>query len=112
MEVKTVTFNYEKIKIARSDERTRFCCETDVQNCLYLFFFDSKCYYIGETSDSLKERCFAHTPKHITKDWFKICNKVIIIKLNDELGDIERRAIEASFILSYKSAGHPLANKK
>ena len=112
MEVITISFDCEKVKKACSKERKTFCSNIDVENCVYLFFGKSKCCYIGETGDSLKKRCFTHTPKHITKDWFGNCDKVIIIKLDDELGDIERRALEATFILSYKSAGHPLANKK
>lgn len=39
-------------------------------------------------------------------------DKVVIIQLEDELGDIERHALESSFILAYKSAGHPLQSEK
>ena len=112
MEIKTISFDYREVKKANSEKRKKFCNDIDVENCVYLFFGKSKCYYIGETGDSLKKRCFTNTPKHITREWFDNCDQVIIIKLDNELGDIERRALEATFILSYKSAGHPLANKK
>ena len=61
MDVTTVHFDSTKVKKARSKERDAFCNNINVGNCVYLFFGKSKCYYIGETSDSLKKRCFTHT---------------------------------------------------
>ena len=112
MEVFTINFNSSEVKKSYSDKRKAFNRQTNISNIVYLFFENDNCYYIGETKASLYDRCFVNTPCHIDTDWFSMCNKVIIIKLDDELGDIERRALEATFILSYKSAGHPLANKK
>ena len=112
MIVSTVEFEPKDVKKAHSKERELFRKNTDINNVLYLFFGDDKCYYIGETSVSLYDRCFVNTPKYSEKDWFDKCNKIVIIKLDDELGSIERTALESSFILAYKSAGHPLQNEK
>ena len=112
MDVTTVHFDSTKVKNAYSKERADFKTQINISNIIYLFFGQDKCYYIGETDASLSQRCYDNTPRHIDANWFNNCDKVILIKLDNELGDIERRAIEATFILSYKSAGHPLANKK
>ena len=112
MITREITFEPSKVLKKRSKERKEFSEKTNLSNIIYFFFNEDKCQYIGETSKSLADRCFRNSPKHSKKEWFKECNKVIIIQLDTGLGDIERHALESSFILAYKSAGHPLQNEK
>lgn len=112
--MKTFEVEFDPLKAKKKDskERKEFKKKTGEKNIIYLFFGKDECYYIGESSKSLCDRCFTNTPEHSKKDWFDKCNRVVIIQLDDKIGDMERRALESIFILAYKSAGHPLQNKK
>ena len=107
-----ISFNPLDVQKGHSKARKDFNKQTNISNVLYFFFNNDICYYIGESAVSLHDRCFRNTPKHCKKEWFNKCNKVIIIQLDDKVGNIERHALESSFILAYKSAGHPLQNEK
>lgn len=112
--MKTTEIKFKPLEVQKSWSKARkeFRKSANLSNILYFFFNNDTCYYIGESSVSLNDRCFRNTPKHVKKEWFAKCNKVLIIQLDKKLGDIERRALESSFILAYKSAGHPLQNEK
>ena len=111
MLVKNIAFNAEKIKDSNSTEREAFKVNTQMRNIIYFFFSKKECVYVGETSCSLYDRCFTHTPKHSEKSWFNRCDEVFIIQFDNNFKGFERRAIEASFILAYKSAGYKIENK-
>ncbi len=112
MNTTEIIFNPLEVQKRWSKARKEFREKANLSNIIYFFFDNSECYYIGESSISLTDRCFKNTPKHSKKGWFNHCDKVVIIQLEDEFGDIERHALESSFILAYKSAGHPLQNEK
>lgn len=112
MKITEIKFNPLEVQKSWSKERKEFRTKANLSNIIYFFFDNDECYYIGESSISLNDRCFRNTPKHVKKEWFVKCNKVLIIQLDDKLGDIERHALESSFILAYKSAGHPIQNEK
>lgn len=112
--MKTVQFEFDaqKVKTDGSPEQEEFKNKTQDKNVIYFFLSGEECVYIGETGCSLCDRCFKNTPKHIDKDWFDKCNQALIIKLDDKVNGFARRAIEASFISVYKSAGYKIANKR
>ena len=113
MKVHSVDFNAKKILKKDEEEIKRFRKETNLTNIIYFFFTKrGKCTYIGESKKSLNHRCFKNTPPHIEKSWFKRCNNVVILKLDDDISDIARHTIEQVFILSYKASGHRLNNLK
>lgn len=108
MKLKTVRYNSSLLK-PRSAELKEFKKEiSDKGNIIYLFYKNSKCLYIGETSTSLEDRCYKNTPKHAKKIWFKQSNRIHIIKLDKKLDNIARQALESAFILSHR----PRYNKK
>jgi predicted GIY-YIG superfamily endonuclease len=101
MELKTVKYNYYCLN-------PEFKNEISVSNIIYLFYKNSDCLYIGETNTSLSDRCYRHTPKESDKPWFKEGNLIHIIKLDANIDNIARQALESSFILAYR----PKYNKK
>lgn len=112
MEFKIVEYSYPNILDKNKKDKTKFKNETSDSNIIYFFYQNDECKYIGESSKSLYERCFINTPKHQSRDFFKVCNKIYIIVLDKKIGGFERKAIEGMFILAFKYAGHQLENKE
>lgn len=112
--MKFVSFDYDptKVVVTGSEERKEFNGKTSDTNIVYFFYKDEQFLYIGESKNSLNDRCFTNSPKHSERDFFKTGNKIRIIVLDSRLGDFERQAIETNFILTFRSAGHPLKNEK
>ena len=103
------TIHYDSNKLIKDSEELKFFKESiSDKNVLYLFFKDNECFYIGETGSTLKAMCYTHSPKHHEKEWFKKCNTIKIILLDDYIDDIARGALESAFILAYR----PKYNKK
>lgn len=97
-----------KLKITVKKKR-KFVKKIELQkNIVYFSFHNDECLYIGETSSTLKERCYTHTPKESKETWFKEGNNIYIIELGDTIDNIARHTIEQVLILSYR----PKYNKK
>ncbi|HFC9206763.1 TPA: hypothetical protein ACF0PM_002222 [Clostridium perfringens] len=107
MKLKTVHYDANKL-IKGSEELEAFKESISDKNVLYLFFKDNECFYIGETSCTLKDRCYKNSKKHHEQEWFKECNTIHIIVLDDNIDDIARGTLESTFILAYR----PKYNKK
>ena len=84
----------------------------ELKNIVYFFYKDEECLYVGESSASLYERCFIHSPKEKKQKWFKEGNKIWIIQLDNQENELIttrcRRALEAMFIV----INHPKYNLK
>lgn len=93
----TLEHDYNTLDKAKFRQNTN-----NTKNCVYLFFRDNECLYIGETGVSLYERCYKNTPKHSEKPFFKEANTIHIIMLDDKIDDISRQTIEAVLIQSYR----------
>ena len=78
------------------------------KNILYFFYADDQCLYIGQTKNSLLDRCYKNTPKHSRAEWFSQANYVHIIQLDDNIDDIARKTIEGVFIATIR----PKQNKR
>ncbi|MFD0942923.1 hypothetical protein [Savagea faecisuis] len=107
MELKTVAYNYSEINNNQKIKK-KFKEDISVSHIIYLFYNGNECLYIGESCASLKDRCYTNTPKHTEKEWFKLSNKIHIIKLDECIDNIARQTLESTFILAYR----PKYNKK
>lgn len=102
MELKTIKYEYEEIQ-KEKEKLMEFKKFISISNIIYFFHKDNTCLYIGETRTSLMERCYKHTPKESEKPWFVEANTIHIIKLDKNIDDIARQALESSFILAYRT---------
>lgn len=107
MELKTVKYNAKEMK-PRSKVRKQFKNQTSDINIIYFFYKETNCLYIGQTDVSLYNRCYVNTPKESKQPWFTEANLIHIIKLDENIDDIARQALESSFIMAYR----PKYNKK
>lgn len=107
MKVFTIDYSYDSL--TNEIYRTKFQDSLkQASNCVYFFFNNDECLYIGQTGNTLYERCYVNTPKHCDKDFFKESNMIHIIVLDEVIDQISRETIEAVLIQSYR----PLYNKK
>lgn len=82
------------------------------KNIIYFFYkfngVNKECLYIGETSLTLYDRCYIHSPKEKDQLWFQQANCIYIIELANFIDDLTRRAMEALLIGIIR----PMYNKK
>ena len=109
-----ITFNYnpKKAVVVGNSDYILFQNNSIYKNIIYFFFKGTKCLYIGETKNSIFDRCFVNTPKHKNKSWFKDSDNIKILVLESKTDIYYRQLLENSFIVAYRAAGHPLRNKK
>lgn len=107
MKVFTIDYSYDNL--SDIEYLTGFKKQLKLaSNCVYFFFDDNQCLYVGQTGTTLLDRCYKNTPKHCDKDFFKESNKIHIIVLDEVIDQISRETIEAVFVQSYR----PPYNKK
>lgn len=115
--LKEIKYDYSKFKRLGkgkySQEENDFRNEIEKdKNVIYLFYKidgnNKECLYIGETSKTLKERCYTHSKKERDELWCKKGNCVYILPLGDIIDNFTRRAMEALLIGSIR----PTYNKK
>lgn len=93
MNLKIVNYNYNALS-------NQFKADIDISDCVYLFFENNVCKYIGETGASLKDRCYTHTPKLSAKPWFSQCDTIKIVILDND--EKSRKLIKKSFKCLYQ----------
>lgn len=112
MELKTISYKHSEISVNNSPEQITFKNDIEISNIIYLFYKDNECLYVGETSNTLHDRCYKNSPKHFGQEWFREANMIHIIKLDvlpdNTANNMARQAIESIFILAYR----PKYNKK
>lgn len=115
--MKEIKYDYSKFSSTgigkRSKEETEFKKKIKFdKNVIYFFYkIDGEikdCLYIGETSSTLYDRCYKHSPKERSQPWFQQANCVYIIQLENFIDHFTRRAMEALLIGTIK----PKYNKK
>ena len=107
--MKIISIEYDASKKGNATQvKEIFKLKAKDQNVVYLFCDEEACLYIGESENSLYERCYVNTPKHSMKPWFIESNKVFVMKLDEKVNKFSRRAVEAVLI----AAICPKYNKK
>ena len=112
MEYISFSYNSTNALVVGSQDYLEFYNNSQSKNIVYFFFKDTECLYIGETENSIFDRCFVNTPKHKDKPWFQNANNIKIIVLESETDIYHRQLLENAFIVTYKALGHPLYNRK
>ena len=109
-----ITFNYNPTNavVVGSLDYLLFQKNSIYKNIIYFFFKGTECLYIGETENSIFDRCFVNTPNHKNKSWFMDSDNIKILVLESNTDIYYRQLLENSFIVAYRAAGHPLRNKK
>lgn len=115
--MKEIQYDYSKFKKSGRGRcpapETDFKNKIDEDKNVIYFFYNTdgdkkECLYIGETSLTLKDRCYTHSPKEKDRPWFQEGNCVYILQLGENIDDFSRRAVEAVLIASIR----PTYNKK
>ena len=101
MKVFTIDYSYDNLSDSEYLKNFKTILKSAL-NCIYFFFEDDECLYVGETGATLYDRCYINTPKHSDRDFFKMSNRIHVIVLDDTIDLISRKAIEAVFIQSYR----------
>lgn len=112
MDLFSFSYNSTKALDVKSPDYLKFKNHSGHQNIIYFFFKGTECLYIGETENSIFDRCFVNTPKHKDKSWFKDSDNIKIIVLENKTDIYYRQLLENSFIVTYRALGHPLRNQK
>ena len=112
MDYITLNYNPTNAVDVDSSDFLQFQNNSKFKNIIYFFFKGTECLYIGETKNSIFDRCFVNTPKHKEKSWFKDSDNIKILVLESNTDIYYRQLLENSFIVAYRAAGHPLRNKK
>ena len=64
MDLFSFSYNSTKALDVKSPDYLKFKNHSGHQNIIYFFFKGTECLYIGETENSIFDRCFINTPKH------------------------------------------------
>lgn len=109
-----ISFSYNSTNalVVGSSDYLKFQSMAIHKNIIYFFFKGTECLYIGETKNSIFDRCFINTPKHKDRSWFKDSDNIKMIVLENETNIFYRQLLENSFIVTYRALGHPLRNRK